>query len=459
MKVNLYALTYNNKYNGFIKCLNDINDAAQYLIAENAIYNIANFNFGDGIYTTTIITKWIGNVNPDYVVLEDIDAPGIIHSRWFVVDATYQSNGTYFLTLERDSVADNINNVLNAKAYITKGYVNPYSTSNPVVYNSEAINVNEIKTAQYPLMNKAKCPWIVALLARTNNVGEPISYVVKTNIVETQAVENYEDLPQALRNLISLHNFDITPETLKSVNFVYQNYYDNGRSLNLQTKCLMRNTQTDAEANIRADLNEIERYPLPNKSPFTIDQRAFPMVFDVVNSVYVNQFVDGYNNVSRAYSKTYIDSFSNYVGKIYTVNGVKKILKYELVSDSNDTTTTVNNPAINQAFQTLYDSLQLNISDNPLYYNTVSYTTIRASFELVDVALGYESETTFKFNETVCTDSPYEILAMPYPNEPITWIDYQGKEYTHTKDKALAFMMELGKNTACYGYKIEPYIE
>ena len=54
-------------------------------------------------------------------------------SRWFVVEATRLMNGQYKLTLKRDVIADNFDEIINnADCYIERGWC---SDTNSAIYN------------------------------------------------------------------------------------------------------------------------------------------------------------------------------------------------------------------------------------------------------------------------------------------------------------------------------------
>ena len=70
--------------------------------------------------------------------------------------------GQWDMTLKRDVLADNFNAVLDADTFIEKGYIS--DTTNPLLYNKESLNVNQIKQYEVPLMDETKCGWIVGYI-------------------------------------------------------------------------------------------------------------------------------------------------------------------------------------------------------------------------------------------------------------------------------------------------------
>lgn len=170
---NLLIGNYNNYFNRIVK--KEENDFSYYTVMGNII-TISNINFNpnDGISTKIVLGK--GNyflpensdIEPDYAVLYETqltEPPYIdltIKSRWFVLECSRTRGGQYELLLRRDVIADNLDDVINAPIYLEKGYIN--NTNNPLLYNKEAMAVNQIKQYEVALQDETKTGWIVGYI-------------------------------------------------------------------------------------------------------------------------------------------------------------------------------------------------------------------------------------------------------------------------------------------------------
>ena len=157
--MNLYFLKYNNYYNRIVKKEDTLEGYLQYQVGE-PVQGVINWNPGNGVDTQQILNSW-NYPNPDYMLAVTED--GEIDSRWFVIDADYQRNSQYRLSLHRDVIVDNYDAVLNSTAFIEKGYL---PNNNPLIFNNENMGFNQIKQSETLLSNNLKTPWIVLYLSR-----------------------------------------------------------------------------------------------------------------------------------------------------------------------------------------------------------------------------------------------------------------------------------------------------
>lgn len=127
---------------------------SEYANSTAAIGIISNVNFvpGDGVTTTQIFNNGLTSV-PDYAVVADDD--GALVSRWFVVEYARTRNGQYSVGLYRDVVVDALDTVAASTAYIAKANV---PADNPLVYNDEQVDLNQVKVEEYLLKDTSSCP-------------------------------------------------------------------------------------------------------------------------------------------------------------------------------------------------------------------------------------------------------------------------------------------------------------
>lgn len=172
---NLLIGTYNNYFNRIVK--QEATDFRYLTVMGNiSIIKNINFNPNDGIFTKVILGKGDYTspedlnrpIQPDYAVLfntELTESPYSdmkIISRWFIIEAVRTRSGQYELTLKRDVIVDNLENVLDAPIYLEKGYIN--NIKNPLLYNKEGLKVNQIKQYEVPLKDETQSGWIVGYI-------------------------------------------------------------------------------------------------------------------------------------------------------------------------------------------------------------------------------------------------------------------------------------------------------
>lgn len=165
----LLLLHYNNYFNRVVK---KEDTTAAYISADqyNKIINGINFNPGDGI-NTSLVLGFGSNPNDlfqdgsdyDYlVVYETVESSTVIRSRWFIVEQHRTRDGQYELMLKRDVIADNYNEVVSSPIFLEKGFIN--DVNDPLLYNSESMNVNQIKQLEVPLKDETECGWVVGYI-------------------------------------------------------------------------------------------------------------------------------------------------------------------------------------------------------------------------------------------------------------------------------------------------------
>jgi hypothetical protein len=184
MKLSL--LQYNNYYNRRFEKLPTYQDYMSYQIT--SILNV-NFKKGDGINTYQIVNMDTSKV-PDYALYCKND--GTIISRWFVIDAEETREGQFKLSLHRDVIADNWDDIIDSPAFIEKATL---SNDNPLIFNSENMTFNQIKQNEKLLMDDTKTPWIVGYF--TNETLPDGLDVVGANVPTTYdlSYNSWSDYP------------------------------------------------------------------------------------------------------------------------------------------------------------------------------------------------------------------------------------------------------------------------
>lgn len=162
----LYVLNYNNYYNRILKKFDTINEYADYIIYT---LETANFNPNDGVNTTHVIGAAVPyDGSGDYLLV--VNEFNEIVSRWFIIDGARVRGGQFQLNLRRDLLADFKDDVLNSPCFVEKGNL---KVTDPMIFNSEDMTFNQIKTAEYLIQDGTKTPWIVAYISKLAGADEP----------------------------------------------------------------------------------------------------------------------------------------------------------------------------------------------------------------------------------------------------------------------------------------------
>ncbi|MCM1505302.1 MAG: hypothetical protein NC127_08915 [Muribaculum sp.] len=180
----LYLLSYNNYYNRLVKMESNLSGYQRYLVQYNgratdpngntAVIQGINFVVGNYVDTTQVI-NWQGDI-PDYLlVVED----NIIQTRWFVVGAEKSREGQLVLTLHRDLVVDYYDNLMDPETaiFVEKAMI---SGANDLIFNSEDMSFNQIKTSETMIKDASGCPWVCIYAASKDAQGVYTSFDVTT---------------------------------------------------------------------------------------------------------------------------------------------------------------------------------------------------------------------------------------------------------------------------------------
>ena len=173
----LYLYSYNNYYNRRLKKEADISGYGTPVYLETG--DNLNFNPNDGVNTQFIAGRYGNpyNAKADYAIYSEDNTT--ITSRWFIIEQTRNLKGQYNLTLRRDLLADFKDNVYNADAFIEKATL---TENNPLIFNDEAMTVNQIKTKETLLKDETGCPWIVGYYS--TNADDSTGTIMEINLQE-----------------------------------------------------------------------------------------------------------------------------------------------------------------------------------------------------------------------------------------------------------------------------------
>lgn len=92
--------------------------------------------------------------------IED-EEPLEVDQRWFVIDSKRTRKGQYKLILKRDVIADNYTGLSTGIFSIDRCKL---EDTNPLIYNKEPFQYNQIKQDEAFLYDETNCPWIVGYM-------------------------------------------------------------------------------------------------------------------------------------------------------------------------------------------------------------------------------------------------------------------------------------------------------
>lgn len=157
----LYFYNYNNYYNRIVK------KEANLLAYGTPTYTLDNANFyeADGCdtkHTINIRSTDLDIFNANYLLV--LDNNYNIKSRWFVTEVEHSRNRQYILSLRRDLLVDFYDSVINdSPVLIEKALVDK---NNPLIFNSEGFEFNQIKKDEILLPDSYNSRWIYIYMAK-----------------------------------------------------------------------------------------------------------------------------------------------------------------------------------------------------------------------------------------------------------------------------------------------------
>lgn len=446
--INVLLCSYNNYYNRIVKKLDTVDAyraaaAPLFIDLENV-----NFNPGDGVTTDLIVGKGTGlflnwdQGGPDYcIVYEKVNNVETIKSRWFILDENRTRGGQYKISLRRDVLADNINNIMSAPVYVDKGFLDDINS--PFLCNNEEITVNQIKNNDNVLVNgehlspeeltkevllndKSACPWLVLYLKKgvlgsnttvTINTGDSAEYIYEELLTPITQWRYYDNQTTPYK-VATKYTFITKYEN----GITYQYKVDSSKQssvngLSVYTEGRVNITTSASKATVKSNLNT--QY---------LNNSKFNALRTLTNTAF------GYNSS---------DGLSAYNGKMIK-DSQGKVFKVTLSSVNTSTTHKVTSsaaPNVKTYMTTLWnDGMdQQALPNDNCFKATVDYNSIT-------VVLEEQSgiETTIDFSHYYgkgTEDSPlFDAICMPY-GEITEFIGTEvSTEFTTSRDRCMKIM-------------------
>lgn len=407
------------------------------------VTQVLNFNPSDGVITHHIVGR---PENPydgsgDYFLWTE---DGVnVTSRWFIIESTRTRQGQYNLTLKRDVIADNYNEVLNSDCFIQKATVDDDST---LIYNQEPITTNQIKTKETPLIDESKMAWLVGFVNR-ETAAQTIS--INSSVVPDIKVDSLDD-------------------------WQYYKYVGSGVAPGespIMRAYVTRNTPPDVAA-------------IPERWTFGSTKMVVTVEDDLTASyIYENtqtnmkNYLNGYRTGVRGRVK---NNYKNYFTNLPTQNGTDfygiqstdgKIIQvgtntfYKITLDRSEKYSQEVTVTEDKNGGDLYTYMQ-NIFDNapgrksgtgsPVYKMSLSLTLLRPVLTPVvegDYTIDFPAKTGHLINK----DGPFDIFCIPYSDDMS--IQVGSSIVSANKQFAMSIASELGRTLVdnCYDIQLLPY--
>lgn len=430
--MNLSWLRYNNYRNRKFIMFDDLlNYQDQVYLLELA--NNINFNPNDGVTTSQVI-NWSNAANPDYVVVSDTNDN--IVSRWFVTEFTRLRNGQYRAALVRDLKADYYQSMITANCIVKRGYC---EDTNPLIFNRERQNYNQIKQSEVALYDATKCPWIVGYMPRDSfSEDTKINAKFGSNVnitiagIENWEYYNYTNLsasPNKVKSPIDINDFvpqirglgtKIPPGELTYKQLIVMSYGQKGgwEVVNPPTSEL-----SDLRKNGR-------NYNLTSNGWVLYKNTVWPNASQYVTNSSGSVIVNKANNATSFNKENVLTQLNTQLGTSITLTNELLSLNNKIIKD----TTSGKSYSIHVRYESqeieeaatggVYTLLTTNFpqsilqsapqSNNIWIYYKLSNVSLYL-FETLDD--GESVFTTMKANRTRLIDSPYDMFCMPYSDE------------------------------------------
>lgn len=155
-----FLKNYNNYFNRIVKKHDNIEDYLEEVKTyETYTDNDISFNPRDYINAGISHLSWLATLTwkPNYMI-EVNDSKKIVR-RWFVTNFNFVSNTElYNVELRRDVLVDYNDSIMNSPCFVQKGHL---TRLNPLFYNKEDFNCNQIPHEDYEICDESYCSWMV----------------------------------------------------------------------------------------------------------------------------------------------------------------------------------------------------------------------------------------------------------------------------------------------------------
>ena len=406
--INVLLCSYNNYYNRIVKKLDTVTEyraatAPLFIDLENI-----NFNPADGVTTDLIVGKGTGaflsweTQGPNYCIVYDkTNDVETIKSRWFIMDEDRTRNGQYKISLKRDVLADNIENLETSPIYVEKGIISDINS--PLLCNNEGLTVNQIKQDEILLKDKTECPWLVMYLKKgvlgNSSVGDSGKITLD---IPNDNVNVYEELQTPIESW-GYYQYTTTDYNVVNSNSIILYYKNTPNSSSGQRYTLKSSGYREfvPRSNIESNLYDVDA------TVTTLDNNFKPNFNLLTNLIKTGLGYGSLQDIMRYNDKIIKDSNGKYFRATIEANGNEKTSEVFITSDN----ASVAKSYLNTVWNNANGSSQS--ANDKAFKSNIKYTPYRIVLEeLTDLA------TVVDFSEytgTGTVDSPlFDAICLPY---------------------------------------------
>ncbi len=337
------------------------------------------------------------------------------------------------MTARRDVIADHFDKLVEAPVFVQKGNLD---ADNPLIFNNEGMEFNQIKKDEILLKDETKTPWIVGYIDKTNIPTEALE--VKPHIPSIEDLGSFglmmvdEDDPAKGAKFNTVDSLDIRLNAVtrrtsnpskNSMNRTFVGNIDfNNNEILTTTDQAVGITHKGYVIDGRAEANEVEAVKNFIKSNWSYQlhlrkESLFPAIsefFDsknlsVVNAAQYQKLIKNrdqivYSSKTKEYYRmTFTETVTS--SDINTISSKNHEALYSL-------TQSALNGLLAAQSGTRTWSLFKYATTNPEIY--INYKVLKKTVSFTKVDMGGEIKLQLGSNPRQTEDSPYNIFCMPY---------------------------------------------
>lgn len=338
------------------------------------------------------------------------------------------------MTARRDVIADHFDKLVEAPVFVQKGNLD---ADNPLIFNNEGMEFNQIKKDEILLKDETKTPWIVGYIDKTNIPTEALE--VKPHIPSIEDLGSFglmmvdEDDPAKGAKFNTVDSLDIrlNAVTRRTSNpsknsmirtFVGKLDFNNSRVLETVDQGVPAFNYNNYVIDGRAENNEVEAVKNFIKSNWSYQlhlrkESLFPAI---------SEFFDSKNLsvVNVAQYQKLIKNKDQIVYSSKTKEHYRMTFTETVTSSDINTISSKNHEALYSLTQSALNgllaaqsgtrtwSLFKYATTNPEIY--INYKVLKKTVSFTKVDMGGMIELQLGSNPRQTEDSPYNIFCMPY---------------------------------------------
>lgn len=414
-----------------------------------------NFNPNDGVTTSLILNVPSANENEiNYCIVTDEQG----ESLWFVLEAQRTRLNQFEVILRRDLLAEYFEDIVKAPVFIEKATVD---SDNPLIFNSEDMTFNQIKTSEMLLKDKSGCPWIVGYFSK-DYASENREFLVPVDTV--QSYTEYSSLDE-VPYIADIRAGTFTGALASPVRFQVKPYFRvMGSVVPYSFYCKTDGTYSASRA---TSASQIQLLRSPESATWQALGKAILDRY-TTSSSWQQSVVGRLGVKSQSEEDIFLSTYST-TGRVIRVGSAGSYEYYKITrSNANFIQEEIYEPAITDAAYTFFkaaveDSEILEVDSdargNFQYY--FKYNTYELSIEKLADPESYYSWIPANDRRRHLSDAPYDMFAIPYGD--IEVVQRSGTVVTVNKDIAMKVASEMAKamggttNNILFDLQLLPY--